>query len=260
MRKQTGSLVLVGTGYRFAGQVTLEALACLQKADKLFYLSSAVTANWLASVNPTAESLEDCYTDGKDRQLIYQEMVERILIPVRKGLNVCAAFYGHPGVLVDSGHEAIRRARREGYPARMFPGVSAQDCLIADLGFDPLDGCQSYEATDFITRRRRFDKSAALILWQIAAIGIETYSASQGNWSPQGLKLLTDILLRSYPAGHRVIVYEAVEYPMCAPVIQRIALKRLPHARVTPESTLFIPPAEKPGIDTRTLRQLQRLP
>src|SRR5262249_25884146 len=115
--KRTGSLVLVGTGYRFAGQVTLEALSCVRKAQKLFYICDNVTARWLASLNPTAESLRGCYAEGKNRERTYREMAERILNPVRAGMNVCAAFYGHPGVLVNSGHLAIRYARKEGYSA-----------------------------------------------------------------------------------------------------------------------------------------------
>jgi hypothetical protein len=252
-----GSLVLVGTGHRFAGQVTLEALACIQKSDKLLYACDVVTAKWLATLNPSAESLEDAYAEGKSRQRTYDEMVGRILAPVREGLNVCAAFYGHPGVMVDPGHRAIRRARKEGYRAQMLPGISAEDCLIADLGFDPADGLQTYEATDFLIRKRRFDTSAGLLLWQIAAIGIETYSENQGNWNPAGLQLLTDTLSKSYPARHRVIVYECVRYPTVAPAIQKISLKRLPQARVSPESSLFIPPLGEPRIDTRLLRKLQ---
>src|SRR5437773_2103233 len=74
---------------------------------------------------------------GKPRRETYAEMVEELLAPVRAGHNVCAAFYGHPGVFVNPGHEAIRRARAEGFPARMLPAVSALDCLVADLGIDP---------------------------------------------------------------------------------------------------------------------------
>lgn len=235
----------------------MESLACVQKAEKLFYVCDAVTAKWLSSLNKTAESLEDCYAEGKDRHRTYNEMTARIMKAVHAGQNVCAAFYGHPGVLVNSGHQALRRARREGYDARMLPGVSAEDCLIADLGFDLLDGCQSYEATDFVTRKRRFDTTAVLILWQIAAIGVGTYSRNQGNWSPEGLELLARILLKSYPRNHRVVVYRAVPYPMRDPDIQRIPLSRLTEAHITPESTLFIPPAGKPDVDEHALRQLR---
>jgi len=229
----------------------------VKKAEKLFYVCDAVTAKWLSGLNKTAESLEDCYAEGKDRQRTYNEMTARIMKAVQAGQDVCAAFYGHPGVLVNSGHQALRRARMEGFEARMLPGISAQDCLIADLGFDPLEGCQSYEATDFVMRKRRFDTTAFLILWQIAAIGVGTYSLNPGNWSPGGLELLVRILLESYPRNHRVVVYRAVPYPMRGPEIQRIPLRRLTEARITPESTLLIPPAGKPDVNERAVRQLR---
>src|SRR5207244_764896 len=143
------------------------------------------------------------YAEGKDRRRTYNEMVARILAPVRRGLNVCAAFYGHPGVFVNPGHRSIRIALKEGHRAQMLPGISAEDCLIADLGVNPSGGWQSYEATDFLIRRRRFDTSAALLLWQIAAIGVSSYSENQGNWNPKGVQLLADVLLKSYPPGHR---------------------------------------------------------
>jgi len=52
-------------------------------------------------------------------------MVERTVTFVRWGLNVCAVFYGHPGVFADPAHNAIRLARREGFRALMLPGISA---------------------------------------------------------------------------------------------------------------------------------------
>src|SRR2546428_900577 len=99
-------------------------------------------------------------------------MADRIVSAVQSGLDVCAAFYGHPGVFVDASHEAIRRTRRAGLPARMLPGISAEACLVADLGMDPAaNGCQSFETTDFLLSRRKFDPSSALILWQVGVLG-----------------------------------------------------------------------------------------
>ena len=85
---------------------------------------------------------------------------------------MCAVFYGHPGVFVNPSHRAVAQARAEGFRAAMLPGVSAEDCLFADLGLDPgAHGCQSYEATDFVIRRRSCYPSALLILWQVGALG-----------------------------------------------------------------------------------------
>ena len=60
----------------------------------------------------------------------------------------------------------------------MLPGISAEDCLFADLGVDPAEaGCQSYEATRFLERRPAIEPRAALILWQIGVVGSANHSA-----------------------------------------------------------------------------------
>ena len=154
-----GSLVVVGTGIKLVAQTTLETVACIEQAEKLFYLVIEPTTElWLRRLNPTAETLDDGYADGKSRYQTYREMAARIMSGVRSGAKVCAAFYGHPGVFVSASREAMRRARRAGFSARMLPGISAEACLVADPGVDPgPNGCQSFEASDFLASRRRFD-------------------------------------------------------------------------------------------------------
>lgn len=252
-----GSLTVVGTGYLAAGQVTAEAEGCIRTADKCLYLvSDPVTAVWIQRLNPTAESLQDAYAPGKRRRESYREMVERMLTPVRQGLDVCAAFYGHPGVFAFPSHEAIRQARANGFEARMFPGVSAEDCLFADLGLDPAThGCQSFEATDFLIRRRRFEPSSNLILWQIGAIGVATYEG-EDLWSRAGLRVLVEVLLQHYPAGHETVVYEAAVYPVCDPLILRVPLGSLAESRVSVISTLYVPPLHPAPLDLTMLDRL----
>lgn len=245
----SGSLSIVGTGMRLEGQVTQEALSAMEHADKLFHLlQDIVSQHWLEELNPRAESLIDSYRPGRARRETYEEIVERVLAPVREGMRVCAAFYGHPGVFVRPAHEAIRRARREGHAAEMLPGVSAEDCMIADLGFDPGDGgCQSFEATDFLVRRRRFDPTSHLILWQIGGIGVTDFR--EGDfWNTKGLAVLAAELAQSYGAAHRVVVYEAALYPIAEPLRLATPLAELPRAPVTLASTLYVPPLpQRPG-------------
>lgn len=252
-----GSLSVVGTGYHVAGQVTAEALALIEGAQKCFYLvADPATAHWIESLNTTAESLKNSFAAGRVRTESYEEMVERMLAPVRQGLEVCAAFYGHPGVFVFASHESIRRARSEGFVARMLPGISAEDCLFADLGIDPaMYGCQSFEASDFLVRRRQFDPSCHLIVWQIGAIGVRTYMAENGC-NREGLRILSEVLGERYPPDHEVVVYEAAVYPVCEPSIQRVPLAGLAEARVTAVSTLYVPPREQPPVDLEMLDRL----
>jgi len=238
-----GSLTFVGTGLSLAGHVTQEALSVITDAGKLFYLvNNAVTAHWLRELQPGAESLQDLYAQGRPREETYEAMVQRILAPALAGERVVVALYGHPGIFVSPSHEAMRRARAAGIATSMLPAVSTEDCLFADLGVDPGErGCQSFEATDFLLRRRRFDTTSSLVLWQIGGIGVSDFR-EEALWNRPGLELLARELGRHYPPEHEVVVYEAVPFPTLPPVIVRVALAALSTAPVTVRSTLYVPP------------------
>jgi hypothetical protein len=251
---QAGTLTIVGTGIRLS-QLSTEARAYIEGADKLFFLvCDPVTHFWLTQVNPGAESLHTFYSAEKARETSYLEMVERILSCVREGSKVCVALYGHPGVFAYPGHESIRRARREGYSANMLPGISAEDCLFADLGIDPsTGGCQSYEATDFLVSRRRFDPCVPLILWQAAVTGDLGYRT---ECSKSGLGILVDCLLQHYDKSHEVIIYEASRYVCDEPIVQRVALANILEAEVNLGSTLFIPAKAPATLDVAMAKRL----
>jgi uncharacterized protein YabN with tetrapyrrole methylase and pyrophosphatase domain len=239
----SGSLTVVGTGIQLGTHLTAEARACLAAADEVLYLVADPTVmSLLERLNPNARSLHTHYEPGQSRRHAYAAITEDILERVRAGASVCAAFYGHPGVFVRPSHEAIARARAEGFPARMLPAVSAEDCLFADLGVDPgRTGCQSYEATDFMLRKRKIDVSAALILWQVGVVGNLAY-APGGDTSHVGV--LVERLLGDYPADHETVLYEASLYPVCDPVTVRVPLSELADAEISPMSTLYVPPGE----------------
>jgi siroheme synthase len=255
-----GSLTVVGTGIRIVGQLTMEAIACMRAADRLLYIvTDPLSEETIRHLNPEgAESLAVFYADGKPRIETYEEMVERTLTCVRSGMATCFAAYGHPGVFAYPTHEAIRRARAEGYPARMLPGVSAEDCLFADMGIDPsTSGCQSYEATDFLLCRRSIDTTAGLILWQIGLVCDPTYSVH--GYDTSGLPLLVARLCRSYPPDHVVYIYEAPTYPGQEPSISALPLCALASSALRPMSTLYIPPSRLPTIDPEIARKIDAL-
>ena len=54
------------------------------------------------------------YADDKKRYDTYVQMAESCLFYARKGLNVVAIFYGHPGVFVMPSHRAIKIALKQG--------------------------------------------------------------------------------------------------------------------------------------------------
>ena len=247
-----GALVIVGTGIRTVGQMTTEAVAWIKRADKVLYLvGDPIAEGAIRALNPQgAESLADTYVTDKDRTDAYGGMVERALACLHAGHLTCMAFYGHPGVFVSPPHEAIRRARAEGYEARMLPGISAEDCLFADLGVDPgIHGCQSYEATDFVLNQRKLDPSAAVVLWQIGVFGFATHK--QGSYALPAMPLLIERLESVYAPGHPMFLYEAAVLPGCQSVIRRIVAADLMTAPLSAAYTLYIPPARmaEPDMD-----------
>lgn len=208
-----------------------------------------MAAETIQHLNPEgAESLARYYADGKPRMETYREMVDRILVCVREGMLTCMVTYGHPGVFAYPSHQAIRQARAEGFPARMLPGISAEDCLFADLGIDPAThGCQSYDATDFLVHCRSIDPSAAAVLWQIGAV-CDPLSRKGGN-DLSALSLLVNRLCQFHPPDHICYTYQAAVYPGSEPVIRSAPIRLLAQSAPPAMSTLYIPPSRVPTPD-----------
>jgi precorrin-2 methylase len=239
----TGSLVCIGIGMTLGSHLTPLARNCIVSADVVFAaVSDSLVEAWITQMHRDVRSLQPFYREGKSRLDSYREMVAAILAEVRSGWHVCAAFYGHPGVFAWPAHRAIATARAEGYLAYMEPGISAADCLYADLGIDPgRRGCQHYEASQLMLYRRRLDTSAYLVVWQIGVAGDQ--SLRRFETGPEYRAVLLEVLLRDYPAEHEVILYEAATLPTHAARVERLQLAALPVATFDLHATLVIPPA-----------------
>jgi hypothetical protein len=134
----------------------------------------------------------------------------------------------------------------------MLPGVSAEDCLFADLGVDPaVGGCQSYEATEFLLNGPIIDPSSQLILWQIGTLGDWTYQSRQ--YSTGMMPMLIQRLAQFYPLAHIITVYEAAIFPGTEPIIDQIPLYTLANYPITAAKTLYVPPARSRGQGMATM-------
>ncbi|KAL0580844.1 hypothetical protein V5O48_001136 [Marasmius crinis-equi] len=132
-----GTLIIAGSGIASIRHITLETLAHIERADKVFYVVT----------DPATEAFLQDKSKGD-----YSDL---------------AVYYDKDK------NRAIAIARAEGYRARMLPGVSAEDCLYSDLDFDPaMSGCTTQEATSIILYNKRLDPSVHNIIWQVGAVGI----------------------------------------------------------------------------------------
>lgn len=257
--EQRGSLACVGLGMMLGAHIGPRARACIEAADVVFVAASdPVVELWVQQMASDVRSLQPCYGEHKSRRDTYREMVDAMLAEVRAGRRVCGAFYGHPGVFAQVPHAAIAQARDEGFDAFMEPGISAEDCLYADLGIDPgRVGCQHYEASQLLFYRRRIEPSAYLVLWQVGLVGDRTYRRLAT--SPAHRRLLVERLCADYPAAHEVIVYEAATLPIAQPRVERMALAELVGARLHPHTTLVVPPCRAMERDEAMLAAIRRI-
>ncbi len=251
-----GSLVNVGLGMTLGSHITPLSRNFIEKADVVFVAASnQLVEEWVRTMNDNVISLQSLYAEGKSRKQTYQEMCEQMMQEVRAGKQVCGAFYGHPGVFALPPHESIRMARAEGYKAHMEPGISAEDCLYADLGIDPgTYGVAHYEANNFMFNETRFDPSAYLVLWQVGIAGDRSLKVF--DTSAEAKQILVDTLLETYSATHEVIVYECAVLPIEKPRIESVSLKDLTSVELLMKSTLVIPPEQ---LKVKSVDKINRL-
>ncbi|MCW8091464.1 SAM-dependent methyltransferase [Alteromonas sp. ASW11-130] len=251
MTNQSGSIVCVGVGMTLGSHICPLSRSYIEQADVVFCsMSDKYVEEWVMSMNKDVRSLQKYYAEGKDRRQTYREMIEAMMDEVRSGKKVVGAFYGHPGVFAMAPHKVIKQAREEGFNAHMEPGISAEDCLFADMGLDPgTNGCAHYEASQFLMNEKRFDNTALLILWQIGMVGDRQLKkfVSENRYR----KVLQDYLLEHYPTEHQIALYEAAVLPIEKVRIEWMRLDQLCEATVYQHSTLVIPPAKKKTPDAK---------
>lgn len=257
--EKPGSLACVGIGMTLGAHISPRSRSHIEQADVVFAaVSDPLVELWLQQMNPDVRSLQPLYADGKSRHDTYREMVEAMLAPVRAGKTVCGVFYGHPGVFAQAPHRAVEQARAEGFEARMEPGISAEDCLYADLGIDPgTFGCQHYEASQLMFYQRRIDPSAYLVLWQVAIAGDRSFRRFATE--PAYRQLLVELLAQDYPLDHPCTVYEAATLPIQSPRRDVIALRDLPATDLGLAATLVLPPAAPLQRNTAMLARIAGL-
>jgi siroheme synthase len=256
----TGSFVAVGLGMMLGAHIAPRCRSEIEHADVVFGLvSDPIVELWLQEMRPDMRSLQPYYAEGKPRTESYEGMIAAMLAEVRAGRRVCGVFYGHPGVFAQVPHRTIAKVRAEGFEAAMQPGISAEDCLYADLGIDPgTFGCQHYEASQLMFFRRRIDTAAYLILWQIGLAG-DRSTVSRGTGAAHRRLLVELLQAEGYPPDHEVVIYEAATLPIAQPRMDRVALSALIGAQLHPHTTLVVPPAQPLRRNEDMLRRLAAL-
>jgi uncharacterized protein YabN with tetrapyrrole methylase and pyrophosphatase domain len=143
-------------------------------------------------------SLLSLYEKGKSRLPTYRRMAAEVVNAALTGSPVCFATYGHTLVYCYPATLIQRAAKLLDLRVKTFPGISALDALLVDLGIDfAADGMQIYEATDLLLRRRPLQNDVSCVTWQANVVADATH-ATDRRGADQFLRL-QDYLLEFYP-------------------------------------------------------------
>lgn len=249
MNKYYGKkLSLVGVGIKAISHITKESLAHIKSADiVLCLLNDPVIEQWLINFKLNIELLDTSYFSSPLRKESYKSVTDKILLSLDKFNFVCVVFYGHPSVFADPGLESIYIAKKNGAETVILPGVSAEDCMFADLRINPGScGCYSIEATDLLLYQRSIDVSSHLTIWQAGMIFSITHDKPNGT---KGITLLMDYLLNFYDSNAFVFLYEAAIYPGTPPVIIKVKLADLHKQVISTICSLYLPPTRIKSMD-----------
>ncbi|RUR09113.1 SAM-dependent methyltransferase [Legionella sp. km772] len=246
-------LIVVGSGIKSVAHLTEETKRIIQNSDKVLYLvNEELLKQWIVRESKSAESLEPIYFNSTKRIDAYTNIISEIVRSYYQYTNLCVVFYGHPTVFAESALKAVKIIQAEKGNAIILPAISSMDCLFSDLQIDPgAQGCFSIEATELLIYERKLDIQSHVILWQIANLGMfNTQKTTK-------LNVLKDYLSHYYSIEQVICLYEAALYPTQKPRIEWFRLSDIENIRLTPISSLYIPPSPQIKLSNKYLELLE---
>ncbi|MEO0624847.1 MAG: SAM-dependent methyltransferase [Pseudomonadota bacterium] len=251
---------ILGLGIRNIDHVTRETEHLVASMNEVLFVDTGIaTEPWLRSLCPRVTPLfGESYVTGGHRLSAYHHMAARVVDAALARAPVAFAMQGHPLVGVTAPGLIRRLADALGLSVETHPGISALDCLFAELGLDPMrGGLQLFEATDLLLRRRPVDATVPLLVCQIGSV--ESCLYSQRISRPERFERLRAHLLRVYPETHAVEALYVSPHPLVPTERIPFALGQIGDvaARLHAGHTLYVPPAtERPISDTGLLGQI----
>lgn len=249
---------IVGTGIVGTHQLTREAEEVVRRSKRTFVIDSGYgIPEYLATLCPVVTELGPLYKPGRNRLPTYRNMAAEVVSAAVADPPVCLATYGHPWVYCYPTTLITRAAPLLGLHVEVFPGVSAFDTLLVDLGTDiAFNGVQMYEATDLLLRRRPLQTDVTCIIWQPTVVGDPTCPADA--YTAEQFRPLQDYLLRFYPADHEASLVATKTFPLMRSVVQRLRLGDLAMelAGAPGVGTLYIPAVSSRPVEDMELLEV----
>lgn len=252
---------VVGTGMVGYRQLTKEAEAVLEKAERIYTVhhQELVREYFREEYPGTVIDLTGEYSKTETRDVTYERMARAVLDGAEEADDpVAFALYGHPTVFVSPSRWVIEEAPERGLEVETLPGVSSMDCLYADLPFDPArNGVQMFEATDLLVREWELNPEVPAMIWQIGTVESTYYPHRKS--APERFSRFREYLQQFYPDDHTVYVLQTAIHPIGKSKQIEFTLEEFEsmHEEINPVQTLFVPPVrERPVQNEQLLEQI----
>jgi uncharacterized protein YabN with tetrapyrrole methylase and pyrophosphatase domain len=234
---------LVGTGIKTISHITEEAKGYISSCDLVLYLiNEPVLESYIKRLAKASEPLNTIYFNSDSRENSYKEIARYAQSKMENVESLCLVIYGHPCIFATPGLLALEKLSEQ-VKTVVCPGISAMDCLYADLRFDPSQGgVQLVDATELIIYEKYLDIFSHTVIYQIGMVGNLGLPTNKKN--EKALIFLKNKLLRLFNSDKKALIYEAALYPGVDPKIIEFNLSDLDKQELTTLSTLYIPPVE----------------
>jgi uncharacterized protein YabN with tetrapyrrole methylase and pyrophosphatase domain len=252
-------ITIVGLGILNVDHITHEAERAIRAAKEVFYLDTGVaTRSYLEGLSPKVTPLfETSYSEGGHRLKAYHQMAASVLAAALEHQPVCFALQGHPVVGATAPALVKRLAPLLDLEVVVLPGISAMDCIFAELMLDPVvEGLQNYEATDLLLRRRQLQNDVPLLIWQVGTL--ESRMHSRKISKPERFYRFRDYLRQFYPPDHPVAAIYAAPHPLMTTRLEWFPLAKIAEKAEDLHlgATLYLPPANHRPVQDRALLEL----
>ena len=248
---------LVGSGIKSISHLTQESTIFMADCEKLFILvNEPILKEYLLKQYQHAEPLDDLYFSTDRRADNYAAIEAKLIQSLDEYNSVTFLCYGHPTVFAESGLKVAKQLEGRGdVKVNILPGISALDCLFADLKVDPGHcGMVTYEVHDLLVYSKAIEPNSQTVIWQVGMIG--NLGKPSYDVNRDALIVLKEYLLKYFDENHECVVYEAAMYSGMNHKEVRFKLSELESQEYSPISTLYIPPVSKARPDNSVRARL----
>ena len=227
----TPGIILLGLGPGELDLLTRQAWRVLESSAEIYLRTRQHPA--VAGFPPGLQvhSFDDLFEHEEQLPTTVSQIVERVLAMGRRPQGVVYAMPGHPLLSDAAGPEIARRAREEGLPVQVVPGISILEPALAALGVGASPQISLVDALGIAGAHvPPFPPGSPALIFHIQSSAIAAW--------------VKDALLALYPKEHSVTLVRASGSPQ--EQVERLPLEAIDRsASFGPLTALYVPPLDR---------------